>query len=132
MKNNYSSKDIIDFIRENKDTLKEEDIKFLLYYYRELNKDRNISGECNLEIILEDTKKVKEYMDSINNSEIVKERYNDLDTILEKIEKKEDINKISYLLDRLYYENNLPVREHSNLIFQLKKIKEKDNKNERK
>lgn len=125
---NESYDRIIQYIKENKNYINEEDLKFLLRYARSL-KIRNYQNKQDLSIkeVLDDMSALNETMRQGELTHLTIDRLKREMELIEALISGEDIDVISYELDRLYVENDMGARKNSSLSYKLN-IMEKRNK----
>ncbi len=119
---NKTYKFIKEYINKNKDILTDLDIKILSKYAYEVCK-QNIENvnKINKKDIIDDLNYLNNKIKDTDNTSILKDRLTREVEILNKIYNNEDIDDISFELDKLFLSSDLPVREKSNLIYKLKK-----------
>ena len=132
---NESYNRIIEYLYKN-NNIEEDDRIYLIHYATQLYKNKlENSKEETLNDIYDSLKYYLNYYNTnltqINETSITIERINSVITILEKICSKnitqEDINVISFQIDKLYYESDLPIRKKSSLSYNLSSIKKRNN-----
>jgi len=117
---------IIDYIKNNKTNLNIEELKFLLNYAAIL-KENNLENIMNADIglIIGDLKKLHK---NISDGQLTSISFQRLETelkLFDAILKNENLDDISYELDKLYIECDMGVRENSVLAKRLSSTQSK-------
>lgn len=117
---NYECDLIVSYIRENKETMKPEEVKFLIEFKNKLKK-QNICNESQItkEELINDILNLKNYIADNNTSVNIKRNYL-LYSLLKRVNNDDDLLEASYLVDKLYMEYDLPIREKSAVVSKLK------------
>jgi len=111
---------IVDYIKNNKHSLDAEELKFLLNYTLNL-KETNLNSieHINKKMLINDLKKLHE---NISKGPLTSISYQRLQTemnLFEALLNEENLDDISYELDKLYLESDMGVRENSTLARKL-------------
>lgn len=116
-KKNNSYNYIINYIKNNKDLLDKDELKFLLLYAAEL-KLRGIKNlnKVNLKLLIKDLTFLNKKIQSGKLTSISFKRLERELQLFEDILNNVDLDKVSYELDKLYIENDLGIRENSTLV----------------
>ena len=104
---------IINYIKNNKSKLPKNELKFLLSYASSLKK---VTAEPSSKTIVEDLKELYKYLKTGPLTSIAVERLKKVMWLFEAILQNENLDEISYELDKLYIECGLSVRQNSALV----------------
>lgn len=117
---NYECDLIVSYIKENKETMNPEEIKFLIEFKNKMKK-QNIYNESQItkEELIKDIINLKDYIADNNTSFNIKRNYL-LYSLLKRVNNDDDLLEVSYLVDKLYMEYDLPIREKSAVVSKLK------------
>lgn len=126
---NQSYNRIMNFLKNNPQ-LNDEEKRYLIHYATELYKNNveNLENET-LQDIFTSLKIYSNQLKECADTSITRNRITEIINILEQISKpnidKKTLNEISYKLDKLYLETDLPLRENSSLSYNLENNKRK-------
>ena len=97
-----------------------EEIKFLIEFKNKMKK-QNIYNESQItkEELIKDIINLKDYIADNNTSFNIKRNYL-LYSLLKRVNNDDDLLEVSYLVDKLYMEYDLPIREKSAVVSKLK------------
>lgn len=123
--NNQSYNRIIQYLEQTVD-IDESEKRYLFYYATQLYKNNieNIENE-NINDIYASLREFVENIEFMNDTTITKRRINEVLDILQEISfhdiSNATIREISYRLDKLYSNADLPMRKNSSLSYNLLK-----------
>lgn len=126
---NKSYKRIMQYLKDNPN-ISDDMRRYLNHYATQLLKNNveNIENET-LKDLLESLKYYTAQLKKCNNTSITKNRIVKIIEILEQSSSSnidiQTFSEISYKLDRLYYESDLPIRRNSSLSYNLERNKRK-------
>ena len=112
---------LIDYIRKNRELLSSDEYLFLIEYSVKLKKQDVPDNESiSKEQLLIDLIEINDYIKSGELTSLSFERLKKELGLFKALLEDEDLEKISYDVDKLYIENDLPIRSSSVLINTLK------------
>lgn len=124
--NNSSYNRIIEYLK-NDQYIDDSEKRFLINYATQLYKNNieNVEIE-SIEDVYESLKKYCETLKYMEDTSFTRMRINDVINILQEISvsKIDDelIKDVSYKIDKLYIQSDLPIRKNSSLSYNLKKV----------
>lgn len=124
--NNSSYNRIVEYLK-NDQYVDDGEKRFLINYATQLYKNNieNVEIE-SIEDVYESLKKYGETLKYMEDTSFTRMRINDVINILQEISvsKIDDelIKDVSYKIDKLYIQSDLPIRKNSSLSYNLKKV----------
>ena len=120
---------LTEYIRNNKDVLSKNELRFLINYAIKVN-DQNIENVENVSYknLTDDLIKLNNTIKSGELTSLSFERLERLLYLFDRLLNKDNLDDISYDLDKLYLENDMPVRVNSTLVHKLYSVQKKGNK----
>ena len=123
-KRGYAVKSLEDYIVKYKDELDQQDLEFLIRYLYLLKHGDSrpvpLDTEDNIFEIIQDLKALSISLKEGSYTSICHSRFERMvdifDTVSKKNIKTEDLSDASYELDKLFIENDMPLRKNSTLI----------------
>ena len=124
MKKNDSYNYIANYLLEHKNDLPEEELRFLINYLAKL-REQGIENKLNpnKKDIINDLARLNQEMKSGELTSLTFDRLERELVLYNKLINNEDLVDISYELDKLYMENDMPIRDNSVLVRKLKDFK---------
>ena len=120
-KNEKIIEDLVEYMKNNKHNISYEEIRFLLGYIRKLKETKvEVDENVTPKTIVSDLKLLRNRIESGDLTKLSFERLNKVLELFERLIDEDDLDDISYEVDRLFFLNDMDVRKNSTIAQKLK------------